>query len=429
MKDTDDVRNITVIGSGILGTGITQAFLMGGYGKVVLCDISAEALEKSRETIKTVIRSLESEDKFKAYVTTHPFLAHFGGVDFAALQSDRKRVGLIADGISADEILSHLVCEVNLEKAVCQADFVMEAVTERLDIKQEVFRQVGDFAPSHAVCASNTSTLPISKIYQNSHRPENAIGMHFHGFSQAFDRLIEIMGGPETTDESLAIGQRVGRSLPSIGGERLVVRLEKEAAGFIANRIAAPAGIYSTWLMDKALDEGITLEQLHAGGIDLRAVDFVGLDTAVNAMLSYREHVSQDFAPNRALAELVSQGKLGKKSGQGFYTWDETGNPIIKEVPVEEKTRRFLSENREPEVMGAARLNEACRLLEMGVVKGCGAITELERIGEGHPGIFEYGSERYQEWAELLEAAAERTGKSYLKPCEMMKTGKFKDRP
>lgn len=429
MKDTGDVRSIAVIGSGILGSGITQAFLMGGYENVVLCDISEEALEKSRETIETVIRALESEEKFKAYVTTHPFLGHFGGVDFAELQADRKRVGLIADGISADEILSHLVCKVNLEEAVSHADFVMEVVTERLDIKQEIFRQVGEFAPSHAVCASNTSTLPISKIYQHSHRPENAIGMHFHGFSQAFDRLIEIMGGPKTADESLAIGERVGQSLPSVAGERLVVRLEKEAAGFIANRIAAPAGIYSTWLMDKALEEGITLEQLHAGGIDMRVADFVGLDTAVNAMLSYREHVSPDFAPNKAIVELVSQGRLGKKSGQGFYTWDETGNPVIKQIPVEEKTQRFLSENREPEIIGATRLNEACRLLEMGVVKGCGMITELERIGEGHPGIFENGSEKYQEWTEILAVAAEKTGKSYLKPCEMMKTGKFRDYP
>ena len=429
MRDTGGVRNITVIGSGILGSGITQAFLMGGYEDVVLCDVSEEMLEKSRETIETVIRSLESEEKFKAYVTTHPFLGHLGGVEFAELQADRKRVGLIADGISADEILSRLVCEVNLEKAVSHADFVMEAVTERLDIKQEVFKQVGEFAPSHAVCASNTSTLPVSKIYQHSHRPENTIGMHFHGFSQAFDRLIEIMGGPRTADESLAIGQRVGQSLPSVGGERLVVPLEKEAAGFIANRIAAPAGIYSTWLMDKAMGEGITLEQLHAGGIDMRVADFVGLDTAVNAMLSYREHVSPDFAPSKAIVELVSQGKLGKKSGQGFYTWDETGNPIIKEIPVEEKTQRFLSENGNPEIIGAARLNEACRLLEMGVVKGCGVITELERIGEGHPGIFEYGSEKYQEWAEVLEAAAEKTGKSYVKPCRMMKTGEFRDYP
>ena len=107
-----------------------------------------------------------------------------------------------------------------------------------------------------------------------------------------------------------------------------------------------------------------------------------------------------------------------------------TSPPIIKEIKVDEKTLNFLEENKiDPEVALAARLNEACRLLEMGVVKGYEDINEVERIGEHHEGIFVLGWDKYQEWAEKLEAVAEKIGKPYLKPCEMMRSGKFKDYP
>ena len=112
-----------------------------------------------------------------------------------------------------------------------------------------------------------------------------------------------------------------------------------------------------------------------------------------------------------------------------MYEWDESGNAIIKETKVEEKTLNFLKEYADPELWLATRLNEACRLLEMGVVKGCGVITEVERIGESHEGIFVLGWDKYKEWAEKLEALAEKIGKPYLKPCEMMRSGRFKDYP
>jgi len=335
----------------------------------------------------------------------------------------------MAEGCTADEIMGHLVCEVDLQKAVSNVDIVIEAVSEKLDLKQEVFRQLSEFTLSHTVCASNTSTLPVSKIGKLCRRPENVIGMHFHGFTQTFNRLVEIMGGEKTARKALETGKAVGQSLPSVGGERLVVVLDKEAEGFIANRIAAPASIYSTWFLNQAMEQGITFEQLHAAGRDMRGIDYVGLDTALNGSISYHENLSSDFSPSKTLVELVKQGKLGRKTGQGMYEWDESGNAIIKETKVEEKTLNFLKEYADPELALATRLNEACRLLEMGVVKGCGVITEVERIGESHEGIFVLGSDKYKEWAEKLEAVAEKIGKPYLKPCEMMRSGKFKDYP
>ncbi len=429
MAETNEVRKIAVIGSGIMGSGITQAVLLGGYETVVLSDIDSDALKKSRNTIEAVLKALETEGGFKAYVSNHPFLGHFQDADFAKLKTSRKRVGPMADGTSADELMSRLVCESDLAKAVSDADFVIEAVSERLDLKQELFKKLSEFAPPHAVCASNTSTLPVSAIARFSKRPGNVIGMHFHGFSQAFNRLIEIMGDEKTTEESQALGKQVGESLPSVGGERLVVRLEKEAAGFIANRIAAPLQICHTWLLDKALEQGITFEQLHAAGFDLRINDFIGLDTTVNAVLSFRDHISPDFAPAKAIVALVNEGLLGAKTGQGIYEWDKTGKAVIKETQLEEKTQKFLMENTDPGLGGATRVNAAGRRLEMKVVKGYRAITELERIGEGHEGVIEIGYDRYQEWSKKLEVAAETVGKDYLKPCDMMRSGRFKDYP
>ena len=427
MTDISDVRRIAVIGSGIMGTGIASIALLGGYERVVLNDIDSSALMKSRDSIESVIKALENEDKFKEYVSSRPFLRNLNSVDFTELKANRKAVGVIAEGCTADEIMDRLVCEVDLKRAVSNVDFVIEAVPEILRIKQEIFRKLCEFTPSHTVCASNTGSLLVSKIGQLSKRPEKVIGMHHHGFAPVFNTLVEIMGSNKTAEESLELGKAVGESFPSVTGKRLVVRLEKEAAGFIANRIAAPANYLKILLLDRAREQGITFEQLHAAGYDMRNLDYVGLDTILNGCISNQENISSDFTPPKILVELVKQGKLGRKTGRGIYEWDESGNAIIKETQVEEKTLNFMMENIDPELMLAARMNEACRLLDLGVVKGYEVINEVGRIGESHEGIFVLGWDRYKEWAEKLETVAEKIGKSYLKPCEMMCSGRFKD--
>jgi len=429
MADLSSVKRIAVIGSGIMGSGIMEAILLKGFDKAVLHDADSGALEKGREAIERMIRMVGDEDRFAQFVSSYTGMNAQPSRDFDALRKDPKIVGMFADGATADDVLDRLVCEEDLEKAVSDVDFVIEAVTEVLEVKQDVFAKLSELTPAHTVCASNTSTLPVTKIALKSKRPENAIGMHFHGFTQIANRLVEIMGGEKTAEDAMELGRLVGASLPSLGGERLAVRLDREAEGFIANRIAAPASIYGSWFMDKATEEGISLEQLHAAGRNMIGTDIVGLDTAYNAGISYQQNLSPDFGPTKAIAELVKQGHLGRKTGRGIYEWDESGNPVIKEVEVEEKTKAFVEKYSDPEVAMAARLNEACRLIEMGVVKGCSVITEVERIGESHEGIFILGADRYGEWAEKLEEVAEKIGKPYLKPCEMMKSGTFKDHP
>jgi len=428
MATASGVKKLAVIGVGIMGHGIARACLLAGY-EVVVSDADTAALARGRDNIEEVVRALETADGFKGYVSGHPFLAHLADVDYAALMKNPKAVGVFAEGQTGDEIMARLTCQADLAKAVADVDFVIEAVAEKLEVKQEVFRQVAEFAPAHTVCASNTSTLPVTKIALLSKRAENAIGMHFHGFSQTFNRLVELMPGEKTSVAALDIGMAVGESLPAINGDRLAVRLEKEAAGFIANRIAAPGSIYGTWMMDKAIDEGITYEQLVAAGQDFRGLDYVGLDTALNAGISYHENLSPEFGPSKMVIDLVKQGRLGRKSGRGVYRWDGDGNIIVEEHEADERTVAFLAEHSDPDIRLATRLNEACRLLEMGVVSSCEVVNRVEREGESHEGIFVLGEDKYAEWADKLAAVAAKIGSRYLEPCEMMRSGKFRDYP
>lgn len=432
MTDISNIRRIAVVGSGIMGTGIASVALLGGYERVVLNDIDSNALMKSQDSIESVIKALESEDKFKEYISSRPFLRNLNGTDFMELnfkelKANRKAVGVIADGCTAGEIMDRLVCEADFQRAVSDVDFVIEAVPEILRVKQEIFGKLSEFTASHTVYASNTGSLPVSKIGRLSKRPGKVIGMHHEGFTPVFNTLIEIMGSNKTAKESLELGKAVGESFPSVSGKRLVVCLEKEAAGFIAFRISLPAKYLEIILLDKAREQGITFEQLYAAGYDMRRLDYAGLDTILNGLTSNQENISPDFAPPKFLTELVKQGKLGRKTGRGIYEWDESGNVIIKETQVEEKALNLMKEYTDPELMLAARMNEACRLLELGAVKGYEVINEVERISESHEGIFVLGWDKYKEWAEKLERLAEKIGKPYFKPCEMMRSGRFKD--
>ena len=206
-----------------------------------LNDIDNSALIRSRDSIESLIRALEDEEKFKEYVSTRPFLSHlnnmdFAEVDFRELKKNRKAVGVMADGCNADDIMGRLVCEADFQSAVSNADFVIEAVPEILSVKQEIFRKLGEYTQSHTVCASNTGSLLVSKIGQLSRRPEKVIGMHHHGFATPFNALVEIMGSSKTAGESLEAGKSVGESFPNVTGKRMVVRLEKGRLGFYSKQ-------------------------------------------------------------------------------------------------------------------------------------------------------------------------------------------------
>jgi enoyl-CoA hydratase/3-hydroxyacyl-CoA dehydrogenase len=429
MSELDRINNLAIIGSGIMGRGIAQIALLSGFQKVVLNDKSENILRNSRESIQIRIQSLDTEEKFREFISNDLFMQSvLKNLGFEEIRKSFKSVGILANDFTIEEIMERLVCEVNLQKAVSDSDFIIEAVPENLELKQEIFKKLGEYSPSHAILASNTSTMSPTKLGLNTNRPDKVIGMHFHGSVPIRGRLIEITAGNGTIEETMDLGCQIADKFPSIAGDRYILRLEKETPGFVANRLTLARAIHLNWILDNAVERGISLEQLLAGGLRLIGLDIVGLDTIYNTWKYLEENLSPDFAPGKVITDKVRNGNLGKKTGKGFFEWNED-IPIIKNVPVNEKTKEFLTVNRDKNLAMAIRLNEACRLIEEGVIKGYEIINKIDFIEDRREKTFEAGLKKYNEWSEILENFAQKLERPYLKPCELMKSGRFKDFP
>lgn len=425
MVNLDNIKNIAVIGGGILGSGIAQVALLTGYEKVTVIDLSAEILEKTRNIIQYRIESLASVEKFNNFLEDSNITSEIiKNIDFKQKQTDFKSVGIIAQDADTKTIMNRLKTETDISVGVADAGFVIEAVSEILELKQKVFKKLGKYTPDHTVLATNTSTMSITKISQFSGKPDKCIGMHFHTPFPIMGMLIEITPGVKSSDDSLEIGRSIAQKFPSLIGERFTVQLEKEGPGLIANRIAITGGLYSNWIIERALEKRISYGQLETLGVSFEGIDALGVDTVYYCMKYFEESVSPDFAPSKRLTDLVSAGRFGKKVGRGFYEWIDN-KPIKKIEPIDEESKSFLTELFNLDIFSAIQLNEACRLLEEGVVNSYKLINKVIMKGTFTPGPFIAGKVKYKEWAKLLYDIAEKTGKSYLKPCEMMESGRF----
>ncbi|MHA2392006.1 MAG: 3-hydroxyacyl-CoA dehydrogenase NAD-binding domain-containing protein [Promethearchaeota archaeon] len=423
--EIENVKNIAVIGGGTLGSGIAEVSLLAGYEKVTIIDLTVEILEKSKNIIQQRLESYQSEDKFKKFLKdTNNTSEILLNLDFTKKQEDFKSVGIIAEKIDTATIMSRLRTETDLSKGVSDANFVIEAVSERLELKQYIFKKLGEYTPAHIVLASNTSTMSITKIGEFSKKQDKIIGMHFHTFYPLMGILIEITPGAKSTDESLKLGQSIAQKFPCLIGERFTVRLDKESPGFIGNRITAVQGLYFSWVLESALERGISYGQLESAGISNEGTDVLGVDTVYYCAKYFEEYVSPDFGPSKRITDLVKAGRLGKKVGKGFYEWVDN-KPLKNLEPIDKESMDFLTEILKPEIFAAIKLNEACRMLEEGVVKSYELIDHVLMKGTFIPGPFSVGKEKYKEWAKLLYEIAEKTGKPYLNPCEMMESGTF----
>ena len=395
LVDISHIKNIAVIGSGVQGHSIAQVALMAGFNKVFLQDISFDLINKAAHQI-------ENDENYGLRI----------------LESK----GILGEGITADTLLRNLVKEVDLEKAVSEADFVIECVPEIMKIKQETFEKLGKYAPDRTVLATNTSSMSITKIGEMSGRLEKVIGMHFFP-PPVENKLTEVIKGNNATDESLDIGVAVAQKLPSLEGKRLVIRLEKESPAYVANRVAITMIIYINWVADRAIEEGFTFNQIDADILEMSPlgaclfIDIIGLDTVYHIMKYLAEVISPDFAPGKNLTNLVEMGNLGKKTGKGFYEWPEGQAP---EIDASNKAGVL-----DVETLIAISLNEGCRLLEEGIVKGFKTIDSAVSAGFHLPGPFITGKKKYEEYSKLLEDIADKTGINYLKPCNLMKSGEF----
>jgi len=386
------VKNIVMLGFGDMGKGIAQVCLMAGYN-VTAVDVSDEIIEKGLEYNKTGFEKLQEKGK-------------------------------LPEGVSAADVMKRLTVNKDLTQAVKNADLVIEAVVEKLDIKQQLCRDVIKNSPEHCIFASNTSSISITEIAQGCSKPENVIGMHFFNPAPLM-RLIEVIKGENSSEEAMEVGIKVSKTLPCLRGERFVASVLKDRPGFIVNRVLAPNALYQNYILDMAYEKGIPWEQVdadlsgpNAPMSSLTLADFTGRDIAYNAGLYYAEKLSSDFKPGKVLTMQYNNGTLGKKTGQGFYDWSK-GRP----QPDLSKKAGLVDRR----IFAAISANEGCRILEEGVVKSWKVIDEAISAGMNFPGPMQYATTNYKELAQILEEYSEKLAKIYLKPCELLKSGKWVD--
>ncbi len=280
------IQNIMVIGAGQMGSGIAQVCAQAGYS-VVLHDMQEEFVQKGIGIIsKNLNRSVEK-----------------GRLDESEKES----------------ILSRITASVSLENA-SNADLVIEAVVENMDIKTQLFKMLDQYAPAHTILASNTSSLPITEIAAATNRPEKVIGMHFMNPVPVM-KLVEIIRGLQTADEVYETIESVSKKLQKVPVE------VNDFPGFISNRILMPMineaifSVYEGVATPEAVDEIMKLGMNHPMG-PLTLADFIGLDTCLYIMETLHEGFGDDkYRPCPLLRKYVKAGWLGKKSGRGFYNY------------------------------------------------------------------------------------------------------------
>ncbi len=282
------IQRVTVIGAGTMGHGIAQVAATAGYD-VVLNDLARELIDTGLDAIRASLDKGVEKGKFAT--------------------GDREAA------------LSRLRPEEDLAEALSDADLVVEAVPESLELKRQVFEKADALAPGHAVLATNTSSISVAAIAAATDRPGLVIGMHFFN-PVALMPLLEIVRA-ETTDEStvrtaVEVGSRLGK-------ETIVVR---DAPGFATSRLGLVLGLEAIRMLESGvasaedIDRAMTLGYRHPMG-PLRLTDLVGLDVRLAiARYLHAELQSEAFRPPELLERMVADGKLGKKSGEGFYRWD-----------------------------------------------------------------------------------------------------------
>ena len=280
------IKQVGVLGAGQMGNGISHVFAQFGY-KVMLYDIDELQLEKA---LATIHQNLERQAK----------------------------KGVIPDTLVGETVGRIMTTKSMTDLADC--DFCIEAVTEHEPLKLDIFRKLDEIAQPSAILASNTSSIPITKIAAVTRRPEKVIGMHFMNPVPVM-QLVEIIRGHATSDATFHLTAE------------LVVRLEKEMAvsqdypGFIVNRILIPMineaafALYEGIATAEDIDKGMKLGTNQPMG-PLTLADFIGLDTCLAIMnVLYDGFKDPKYRPCPLLVKMVNAGFLGKKSGRGFYTY------------------------------------------------------------------------------------------------------------
>ena len=329
-----EIKNITVLGSGIMGHGIAQVSAMSGYN-VVLRDIEKEFLDKAMEKIKWSLDKLVSKQKLSQQ--------------------------------EADKILLRIVPEVDLAKALKNCDLMIEAVPEIMELKKKVYSEIDKVADEKTIFASNTSTLPITEIANTTNRPERFIGIHFFNPPQLM-KLVEVIPGQKTSRDLVEITMNFVKSV-----SKEPVLCKKDVAGFIVNRIFIPLVHEAAWAMDRSkasmteIDSAVKFKLGFPMGI-FELADFTGMDVIHKATIEMYSRDKKVINPHPKIQELYDKKKLGQKTGSGFY---EYSGDKYERIPLSEE----LAKKFNPIELVANILNNAAWL----VTNQASDIPEIEK--------------------------------------------------
>ncbi len=289
------MNNIAVIGAGTMGNGIAHVFAQSGY-QVSLIDLSEEALERA---LRTITKNLDRQ--------------------------------LAKEKISAEDkaqTLDRISLNTSMDKGIEGAELIVEAATENTDLKLKIFKQLDELAQEHTILATNTSSISITQIAAVTNRPDKVIGMHFMN-PVPIMKLVEIIRGYSTSDEVTSTIMSLSKSLGKIPVE------VNDYPGFVANRVLMPmineaiCTLHEGVAGVEEIDTVMKLGMAHPMG-PLQLADFIGLDVCLAILQVLHDGFGNPkYAPCPLLVNMVTAGKKGVKSGEGFYSWGHGTKDLI----------------------------------------------------------------------------------------------------
>ena len=367
------VKNITVLGSGVMGHGIAQVSATAGYN-VVLRDIKQEFLDKAMEKIKWSLDKLVSKEKIS------------------------KEEG--------ESIFSRITPIVDLNEAVKNAELVIEVVPEIMDLKKSVYAELDKVAGPEVIFASNTSTLPITEIANTTSRPEKFIGIHFFNPPQLM-KLVEVIPGEKTAQEITDLTQEYVKSV-----NKQAVLCRKDVPGFIINRLFIPMVHEACFAQDRT---NATLEEIDSAvkfklgfpmGI-FELADFTGMDVIHKATVEMHLRDKKVINPHPTVEKMFDEKKLGQKSGEGYYKYSDDK---YERVNLSEE----LAQKFNPIQLVANIVNNAAWLITNGA-SDIGEIEKAAQLGLGlKKPLFETAKEiGIKNIVDELNKLAEKYGEFY----------------
>ena len=283
------MKKIAVIGAGTMGNGIAHVFAQNGF-KVNLIDTQAAALDKALQTI--------------------------------AKNLDRQVAKAIINEEGKQSTLTNITCFTNLKEGVHDRDLVIEAATESSKIKLAIFSEMDQYTHPTCILATNTSSISITQLAAATQKPENVIGMHFMNPVPVM-KLVEIINGKATSSQ---VTDAIVSLTTTIGKIPCVV---KDAPGFIANRILMPMINEAILAFEEGISDAATIDQIMKLGMahpmgPLQLADYIGLDVCKNILEIMEEGFQNNkYKPAALLTKMVEEGKLGIKTGEGFYSYQK----------------------------------------------------------------------------------------------------------